>query len=174
MLRCRWLYTIADQWSATQVGKHVSEPGNPHNDGPGQDVLMTPLLSVCPWGTKNLYRRQGGTDTPSRFFIKGIGFSSLCEPVWPGGKGARLVSRKTSVRSASALLSLQKLWLMDTVQPLTRFRTLRRKKIGRYVRRTTSLKKTTNLVLSLHAHNHPCLYCVEFTSSLCRTTLCRW
>ena len=102
---------------------------------------MTPLLSVCPWGTKNLYRRQGGTDTPSRFFIRGIGFSSLCEPVWPGGKGARLVSRKTSVRSASALLSLQKLWLMDTVQPLTRFRTLRRKKIGRYVRRTTSLKK---------------------------------
>ena len=29
--------------------------------------------------------------------------------------GARLVSRRTSVRSASALLSLQELWFMDTV-----------------------------------------------------------
>ena len=41
--------------------------------------------------------------------------ASSCEPVWPSGKALGLVSRRTSVRSASALLSLQKLWFMDTV-----------------------------------------------------------
>ena len=41
--------------------------------------------------------------------------SRVCEPVWPSGKGARLVSRRTSVRSASAFLSLQITWFMDTV-----------------------------------------------------------
>ena len=37
------------------------------------------------------------------------------EPVWPSGKALGWLSRRTSVRSASALLSLQKLWFMDTV-----------------------------------------------------------
>ena len=36
------------------------------------------------------------------------------ELVWPSG-GVRLVSRGTSVEYASALLSLQRLWSVDTV-----------------------------------------------------------
>ena len=39
-----------------------------------------------------------------------------CEPAWPSGKAFRLVSGRTSVRfRCSALLSLQKLWSVDTV-----------------------------------------------------------
>ena len=41
--------------------------------------------------------------------------SVTCEPVWPSGKGVRLVSRGTSVRIRLALLSFQKLWSVDTV-----------------------------------------------------------
>ena len=38
------------------------------------------------------------------------------EPVWPSGKArARLVSKRTLIRSASALLSPQNLWFMDTL-----------------------------------------------------------
>ena len=37
------------------------------------------------------------------------------ESLWPSGKGARLVSGRTSVRfPAWALLSLQKLWFTDS------------------------------------------------------------
>ena len=56
-----------------------------------------------------------------------------CEPVWPGGKGARLVSRRTSVQSTSAALSLNKIVVYgcclvsvnETLKWLTQLPTLR-------------------------------------------------
>ena len=53
---------------------------------------------------------------PTRYKSPGGHTGGVCEPAWPSGKAlCRLVSRRTSVRSASALLSLQKLWFMYTV-----------------------------------------------------------
>ena len=39
----------------------------------------------------------------------------LCEPVWPSGKALGWSAKGPRVESASALLSLQKLWSVDTV-----------------------------------------------------------
>ena len=71
--------------------------------GPGYSPLLPAGLHAC------LLVSFGGS------FLRVSVQPPLCEPLWPSDKGARLVSRRTSVRSASALLSLQILWFMDTV-----------------------------------------------------------
>ena len=40
---------------------------------------------------------------------------SVCEPVWPSGKALGWYAEGTRFESASALLSLQKVWSVDTV-----------------------------------------------------------
>ena len=48
--------------------------------------------------------------------IKGTSvYTTACEPVWPSGKALGWKAEGLRFESASALLSLQKLWSVDTV-----------------------------------------------------------
>ena len=63
-------------WWATQVAKHVSDQGNQHNNGPHQDQIFGICSPLGNAGKKSpafwCVLLFGGTDAPSRLFMKGV------------------------------------------------------------------------------------------------------
>ena len=81
---------------------------------PGQLLLLfTASCTYHYWGQIRSWfkKNQGHT----RYKIKSLILTSCSEPVWPSGKALGWKVEGPQFESASALLSLQKLWSVNTV-----------------------------------------------------------